>query len=134
MTVTKLKIKIPPTFENQFKNAVTKTGQRAKVVTTISSCDATIVGFNEDILNFAKNLAKEILLEEADIVFSLDLASEYLDFITGKKNGKIHKITRSCGCVLDLRNPFPERISAKISSNSLKIAVEGFSQFLVRKI
>lgn len=66
-----------------------------------------------------------------DIHIETELASEYKDFITGKKNGKLNKIIKSTSVDLQLLEPNEAVIVLALRTNNLSRAIDSFRQLMV---
>lgn len=64
-----------------------------------------------------------------EVTFSALLSQEYKDFITGKKNGKLNKITKSCGVNIDLQDRDENTLLVLITGGSYIKTYEAFLQF-----
>lgn len=60
--------------------------------------------------------------------FQVEMSAEYKDFITGKKNGKLNKITKTCGVNLQVFEPYPYVLVLELSSRNYAHTFEAFQQ------
>jgi hypothetical protein len=65
--------------------------------------------------------------------FQLEMSSEYRDFITGKKNGKLNKITKACGVTINLHEPETFDLVVEISCQVYSKGLEAYLHLRVSK-
>jgi hypothetical protein len=64
----------------------------------------------------------------------VEMAAEYEEFITGKKNGKLNKISKSTGVQLDLFSPNQVILQLILTSAALEPVFDAFRQLKVTAI
>lgn len=66
-----------------------------------------------------------------DITIYVEMSSEYKDFITGKKNGKINKIIKTANVRLDLTEELAHSLHIVVNSPQVPRILEALSQLKV---
>jgi hypothetical protein len=82
-------------------------------------------------LNLIKD-AKEIQQYIGDVNTYLEMSSEYKDFITGKKNGKINKIIKTAGVNLTLNEDHAHTLVVQMGSAHCFRVIDALTQLKVR--
>eukprot|EP00158_Paraphelidium_tribonemae_P006031 Partr_v1_DN27637_c1_g1_i1_m64743 putative High density lipoprotein binding protein len=64
----------------------------------------------------------------SEIRIYTDLSASYKEFITGKKNGKITKITKSCSVAINFVEPSKHLLIIEIAGHTIQTALDAFQQ------
>lgn len=115
-------------FVKRFSRMVQRTGCEINVVGSV-----IVLTGSADTVTEAGRMIKEVedlqhLIKE--VRFSVELASLYKDFITGKKNGKITKITKGAGVNITFDETMPHQLIMDIFSPVYGKALDGFQQMI----
>lgn len=108
-------------------------GSTLAVDITISGHQLDVSGRANDLMAFGRLIQSSNFADMMiqDIHIEAQLASLYHEFITGKKNGKLNKIIKSCSVQLDLVEPSPFALLLQVRSPSLNNAMEAYQQLIV---
>ncbi|KAI9007546.1 hypothetical protein CLU79DRAFT_688008, partial [Phycomyces nitens] len=101
----------------------------AEVVYNLEDCQFEILGTEREVRNAYQFLCgiPTFKRHHKHTIFSLELASDHQDFISGKKNGKINKIMKSCAVQVKFHTIGQYTFMISIESNNPNKAMDGLS-------
>jgi hypothetical protein len=118
-----------------FIRRFSKMCQKSNAVISISGNTIDIEGSASAIVEATKQVheVEEIIQILQNIVSSTDMASMYKDFISGKKNGKLNKISKSTNTDIQLIEKERHILTISIVSESLSLrgSFDAFTQLQV---
>ncbi|OAD77214.1 hypothetical protein PHYBLDRAFT_142718 [Phycomyces blakesleeanus NRRL 1555(-)] len=101
----------------------------SEVIYNLEDCQFEILGTEREVRNAYQFLCgiPTFKRHHKHTIFSLELASDHQDFISGKKNGKINKIMKSCAVQVKFHTVGQYTFMVSIDSNSPNKAIDGLS-------